>query len=80
MNDFGLSDIWLIFCQPARGAQRINESGTEAICVGFMRTSKLFESCLECSIVCFFFPFSLIYDFFFGKINDLTLQNFPRSS
>ena len=51
--------------------QRINESDIEAMCVGFMRTGKLFESCYGCSMGFYdLFHFSLTYDYF-GKVNDL---------
>ena len=60
----------------------INESGTEAMCVGFMRMDKLLRM-LDVFFFFFFFFFFfhyfLIYDFFhysliyycFGKMNDL---------
>ena len=48
----------------ARVAQRINESGTEAMCVGFMRTDKLFVSFEGFSIFFSLFPNLLLFSLF----------------
>ena len=57
-----------MFCQPARVAQRIIESGTEAICVGFMSPdARLFSIFLN--LLLFLLFLNLWH--FFCKMNDL---------